>query len=43
MKNKQLQTILLLFFLTVEVVYSQSDSSELKLSVKEAQDYAITE
>jgi len=41
MKNKQLKTILLLFLLPGGVVFSQSGSSELKLSLKEAQDYAI--
>ena len=41
MKSKQLKTILLLFLLPAGVVFSQSGSSELKLSLKEAQDYAI--
>ena len=41
MKSKQLKTILLLFLLPGGVVFSQSGSSELKLSLKEAQDYAI--
>jgi outer membrane protein TolC len=41
MKSKQLKTILILFLLPAGVVFSQSGSSELKLSLKEAQDYAI--
>jgi len=41
MKSKELETILLLFLLTGGVVFSQTGSSELKLSLKEAQDYAI--
>ena len=41
MKNKYLQTIILLFFLTGGLIFSQSENSELKLSLKEAQDYAL--
>jgi len=41
MKNKQLQAFILLFFLTGVYAFSQSDNNELKLSLKEAQDYAI--
>ncbi len=41
MKNKQLQAILLFFFIAGKVVFSQPDSSELKLTVKEAQEYAL--
>jgi outer membrane protein len=41
MERKQLNTVLLLFLLTGGVVFSQSGGSELKLSLKEAQAYAI--
>jgi outer membrane protein TolC len=41
MKNKQLQLLSLLYFLSLRVVFSQADSSELNLSLKEAQDYAV--
>ena len=41
MKNKQLQAVLLLLFLTGSLAFSQSENSELKLSLKEAQDYAL--
>jgi len=41
MKNKLLQTVLLLFLTTGGVAFSQSGSSDLKLSLKEAQDYAL--
>jgi outer membrane protein len=41
MKNKQLQTVLLFLFLTGSLAFSQSENSELKLSIKEAQDYAL--
>ena len=41
MKTKQLTTILLLLFLTGCIVFSQEKASELTLSLKEAQDYAI--
>jgi outer membrane protein len=41
MKNRQILIVLLLIFLTGEVVLSQERSGELKLSLKEAQDYAI--
>ncbi|MBK7133248.1 MAG: TolC family protein [Bacteroidales bacterium] len=41
MKNKQLQAIIMLFFLTGNLAFSQSENSELKLSLKEAQDYAL--
>ena len=40
MKNKQLTTILLLIFLTGGILFSQAGSSELNLSLKEAQEYA---
>ncbi len=41
MKNKEFLTVLLLFFLTFGIALSQVSSGELKLSLKEAQDYAI--
>ena len=41
MKNKQLLTSSLLFFLAGGILFSQAGSSELKLSLKEAQEYAI--
>jgi outer membrane protein len=41
MKNKGFQTVLLLFFLNAGILLAQENSSELKLSLKEAQDYAI--
>jgi outer membrane protein TolC len=41
MKNKQLQAFIMLFFLTGSLAFSQSDNNELKLSLKEAQDYAL--
>jgi outer membrane protein len=41
MKNKKFKTVLLLFFLTGVVVFSQSGGIELKLSLKEAEEYAI--
>jgi outer membrane protein TolC len=41
MKNKQLQTIILIFILTGSLAFSQPEKSELKLSLKEAQDYAL--
>jgi outer membrane protein len=40
MKKKQLLAFILLFSLAGGAIYSQSVSSELKLSLKEAQDYA---
>jgi outer membrane protein len=41
MKNKQFLTVLLLFFLTGVVLTAQENSGELRLSLKDAQDYAI--
>jgi outer membrane protein len=41
MKNKELLTVLLLFFLTGGIISAQGKSGELKLSLKEAQEYAI--
>ena len=41
MKNKQLLTTSLLFFLTAGVILSQTSGSELNLTLKEAQDYAL--
>jgi outer membrane protein TolC len=41
MKNKQLTTILLLLLLTGGIVFSQERGSELNLSLKEAEDYAL--
>jgi outer membrane protein len=41
MKNKQFLTVLLLFFLTGLVLTAQENSGELRLSLKDAQDYAI--
>jgi outer membrane protein len=41
MKNKQLLTFLLLFFLQAGSIFSQGNVGELNLTLKEAQDYAI--
>lgn len=41
MKNKKLIPVLLLFCLTGGLLFSQGSSTELKLSLKEAQDYAM--
>lgn len=41
MKNKQILTISLILFLAGGIGFSQTGSSELNLSLKEAQDYAI--
>jgi outer membrane protein len=41
MKNKELLTVLLLFFLTNGLIPAQGNSGELKLSLKGAQEYAI--
>ena len=41
MKHKDFLTVLLLFFLTGGIIPAQTGSSELKLSMKEAQEYAI--
>ena len=42
MKTTRLKTILLLlFFLPGEFLFSQADTSELKISLKEAQEYAL--
>jgi len=41
MKNKLLQTILLLLFITGGIAFSQGVSNDLKISLKEAQDYAL--
>jgi len=41
MKNKQFATVLLLFFLTGGIIPAQESSTELTLSLKEAQDYAL--
>lgn len=41
MKHKDFLTVLLLFFLTGGIILAQPGSSELKLSLKEAQEYAI--
>ena len=41
MKNKQFLTVLLLSFLTGGIILAQESSSELTLSLKEAQEYAI--
>jgi outer membrane protein TolC len=41
MKNKQLQAVLLFLFLTGSLAFSQSENSEMKLSLKEAQNYAL--
>jgi outer membrane protein len=41
MKNKEFLTVLLLFFFSAGIILAQENSSELKLSLKEAQDYAI--
>ncbi len=41
MKSKQFLTVILLFFLNYGISPAQQNSGELKLSLKEAQDYAI--
>ena len=41
MKNKLIMTILLLIFLSPGILPAQESSGELKLSLKEAQDYAV--
>jgi outer membrane protein len=41
MKNKEFLAALMLFFLAGGIILAQADSAELKLSLKEAQDYAI--
>jgi outer membrane protein len=41
MKNRQLLTFSLLFFLAGGILFSQTGSGELNLSLKEAEDYAI--
>jgi len=41
MKNKEFLIVILLFFLSVTLVSAQESSNELRLSLKEAQDYAI--
>lgn len=41
MKNKAQLTIFLLIFLSVSTIHAQDAGTELKLSVKEAQEYAI--
>jgi outer membrane protein len=41
MKNKEFLTVLLLFIFSGELILAQESSSELKLSVKEAQEYAL--
>ena len=41
MKKKKLLTVLLLFLLTGGIILAQEKSSDLKLSLKEAQEYAI--
>ncbi|MCX6321870.1 MAG: TolC family protein [Bacteroidia bacterium] len=41
MKNKEFLTVLLLFFLTGGIILAQENRSELTLSLKEAQEYAI--
>ena len=42
MKHKHLTTVLLLLFMTKGVSFSQVESGEMKLSLKEAQEYALT-
>lgn len=41
MKNNQITTILLLYFLTGGILFSQESGDKLNLSLKAAQDYAI--
>jgi len=41
MKNKVFLSVLLLYFVTVGVIFAQETGSEMKLTLKEAQDYAI--
>ncbi len=41
MKNEQIPTVLLLLFLTTGVSFSQTESGEMKLTLKEAQEYAL--
>ena len=41
MKKKEFLTGLLFVFLSGGIIHAQQNSSELKLSLKEAQDYAI--
>jgi len=41
MKNKQLQAVILFLFLTGSLAFSQSDNNDLKLSLKQAQEYAL--
>ena len=41
MKNRQLTTVLILIFLTGGIIRAQENSTELTLSLKEAQDYAL--
>jgi outer membrane protein len=41
MKKRELLTVLLLFFLTGRIILAQGSSDELKLSLNEAQEYAI--
>lgn len=41
MKKKELLTVLLLFFLTGGIIKAQNSDGKLKLSLKEAQEYAI--
>ncbi len=41
MKNKELLAALVFYFLTGGIIFAQSDSAELMLSLKDAQDYAI--
>lgn len=41
MKNKEFLAALMLFFLAGGIILAQADSAELKLSLREAQDYAI--
>ena len=41
MKNNKFLAALMLFFVAGGIILGQADSAELKLSLKEAQDYAI--
>jgi outer membrane protein TolC len=41
MKHKHLTTVLLLLFMTKGVSFAQSDSNEMNLTLKEAQEYAL--
>ena len=41
MKKKEVLTVLLLFFLAGGIIKAQNNNADLKLSLKEAQEYAL--